>query len=147
MKTIEDRFDFYTTKPDGEEGCWLWTGSLIGGGYGQIALGNHTLGYVHVAAYKRFVGDIPDGYDVDHVCHNEELDCAGGDGCRHRRCWNPSHLEAVPRSVNAGRGAKSFARSGTCSKGHDVTQPGVMVSNGAGKRVCGLCRSNRRRKK
>ena len=146
IKTVEERFVFYTEKPHGEEGCWLWTGSLIGGGYGQIALGHHTLGYAHIEAYKRFVGPIPEGADIDHVCHNEELDCPGGAGCRHRRCWNPAHLEAVPHGVNVRRGAKSFERSGTCRRGHDVTVPGVLVSNGGGNRICGVCRSERRRK-
>ncbi|MFG1227159.1 HNH endonuclease signature motif containing protein [Xanthobacter wiegelii] len=42
-----------------------------------------------IEMFHRFIwrahnGEIPDGYEVDHICKN-------------RACCNPDHLEAVPR--------------------------------------------------
>lgn len=45
----------------------------------------------HKWAYERWVGDVPDGWVVDHLCGNS-------------RCVNPEHLEAVPQQVNMLRG-------------------------------------------
>ncbi len=42
---------------------------------------------LHCAVYKRWVGPIPEGYEVDHKCFN-------------KKCFNPEHLEAVTPSVN-----------------------------------------------
>lgn len=61
--------------------------------------------YVHRFMYERFVGPIPDGYVVDHLCHNADQSCAGGSTCAHRRCANPDHLGAVTQrgNVNAAK--------------------------------------------
>lgn len=77
-----------------ENGCWNWTGYVDPSwGYGQIGRGSRSDGVMctHVAAYTVMVSDdIPDGYEVDHLCFN-------------RVCCNPYHLEAVPGSVNRSR--------------------------------------------
>ena len=79
--------------------CWLFTGATLANGYAQIGKS----GQVHRVAYRSMVGDLPDELDLDHLCHNADLDCPGGPTCRHRRCVNPDHLDPVPRSVNAHR--------------------------------------------
>jgi hypothetical protein len=61
--------------------CWLWTGSTMGGGYGQFrwnARGTAT----HRVSYELAHGPIPAGMEV---CHN----CPGGDN---PLCVNPAHL-------------------------------------------------------
>lgn len=75
---------------DTSTGCWLWAGASNPEGYGRIWVEDR-LGYTHRVAYEAFVGPIPDGYDIDHLCRN-------------RGCCNPDHLEAVTRRTNLLRG-------------------------------------------
>jgi hypothetical protein len=49
----------------------------------------HTI-EAHTASYRLFVGSVPGGLELDHLC-------------RVRSCVNPDHLEAVPHAVNSGR--------------------------------------------
>lgn len=73
-------------------GCWLWTASLDGKGYGQFQMGGST-GTVraHRWCYEYFNGAIPAGLVIDHPC-------------RDSRCVNPGHLEAVTFAENGRRG-------------------------------------------
>jgi len=95
------------------DGCWEWTGA-VSGGYGSM---NEPFGSgfrrkkAHRVVYEWLVGPIPEGLDLDHVCHNGTA-CPGGAACVHRRCVRPSHLEPVTRSVNLQRSGH-MARSGS----------------------------------
>lgn len=82
-----------------QNGCWLWTGHVSPNGYARISVGGVER-QAHRVAYEEFVGPIPDGLDVDHVCHNEDRACSGGPSCAHRRCLNPEHLAPATRSDN-----------------------------------------------
>src|SRR6185295_6552302 len=70
-------------------GCWIWKSALDTGGYGQFydvkTINSHRWTYQH------FIGPIPPGLDLDHLCRN-------------RACCNPMHLEPVTRSENILRG-------------------------------------------
>lgn len=73
-------------------GCWTWTGARMTCGYGTLtAEQNGKTVLAHRWSYQYFVGEIPDGYHVDHLCRN-------------RACVNPEHLEPVPPGVNIRRG-------------------------------------------
>jgi hypothetical protein len=61
-------------------GCWEWTGWRAHG-YGYFWHDGRDL-RAHRAAYALFVGAIPDGTQLHHVCGN-------------RHCVNPEHLEAL----------------------------------------------------
>ena len=90
----------------GPEQCWPWQGSRNSFGYGVILPnGSDKVLRVHRVVYELFVGAIPDGYDIDHVCHNADPHCPGALACEHRRCCNPAHLEPVTRSENLRRAA------------------------------------------
>lgn len=56
-------------------------------GYGRINYENNVPTYTHIVAYKLVNKDIPEGYEVDHLCRN-------------RGCYNPAHLKAVPLPDN-----------------------------------------------
>ena len=84
-----------TGTPD--EGCWEFTGRRSGQrGYGQIWHQGH-YHYVHRVSYEHYVGEIPEGLDIDHLCRNTA-------------CFRPDHLEAVTRSVNLLRGHEARRR-------------------------------------
>jgi hypothetical protein len=71
---------------DLDTGCWLWTGTLTWGGYGQIG-GRGTNFAAHRAMWEHKRGPIPEGMVIDHLCLT-------------RRCVNPDHLEIVTYSEN-----------------------------------------------
>jgi hypothetical protein len=108
---------------EADTGCWLWIGSKQASGYARF----HYAGgyeYAHRAAYRFYVGEIPDGLTVDHLC-------------RVRHCVNPDHLEVVPRGVNALRGdgpAAQNTRKTHCPQGHPYTHVNVR-----GERQCRTC--------
>lgn len=99
VRTEQDVFDMRIRYTDT---CWLWTGSL-NKGYGKVELGGGDVP-AHRWVYERLVGPIPDGLDLDHMCHNEDPTCAGGDTCPHRACVRPDHLLPSTRSDNLRRG-------------------------------------------
>ena len=77
-RPIAERFAAMVQKT---EGCWLWTGSVSGGWYGQIQSGprgGRPL-LAHRLSYELHVGPIPDGLYVLHRCDNG-------------LCVNPDHL-------------------------------------------------------
>lgn len=78
-----------------ENGCWRWQRSIGKEGYGFIAVREYSGAkprsrLAHRVSYEQFVGPIPDGLQIDHLC-------------RVRECVNPSHLEPVTGSVNVRR--------------------------------------------
>lgn len=81
--------------------CWLWMAAMRGK-YGLFNVPPTTIG-AHRYAYQAAKGAIPDGYVIDHIC-------------RHPRCVNPAHLQAVSPGLNnqnhsgPTRGSKSGVR-------------------------------------
>jgi hypothetical protein len=74
-----------------QNGCWIWQLARNSTGYGlKWDRKAKRLALAHRLYYEREHGPIPAGHQVDHLC-------------RVRACVNPSHLEAVPASVNTRR--------------------------------------------
>lgn len=122
--------------------CWIWTGHVTKGGYGQFRMGNKTIG-AHVAAYRIFRGHVPPGMDVEHACHTRDEDCPGG-VCLHRRCVNPLHLEAVTRRENLLRGRGVTGRNAKkthCPVGHELNTENTIRYRGW--RSCRTCHNDR----
>lgn len=120
-------------------GCWMWD-RLNWAGYGSPVGLHGTHMTPHRAVYLLLIGPIPDGLDLDHVCHDPES-CPGGVGCPHRACVNPAHLAPATRSANLRRGnAGRRQRDRThCVHGHEYTA-GNTYTCPRGKRECRTCR-------
>lgn len=125
------------------EGCWPWTGFIYPSGYGQYGArrpGREVL--AHRLVYQESVGSIPTGMVLDHICHNEALDCSGGDTCLHRRCVNPDHLEPITQSEHALRGVRrpGYGKLKThCRWGHELSPDNTHLE-ADGYRACRECR-------
>lgn len=130
-------------KIDAETGCWLWQGASRNN-YGTIWVDGRCL-TSHRVAYELLVGPVPDGMDVDHVCHSEDLTCQGGATCRHRLCFNPDHLEPVTRRENAHRGRGLHGQT-HCKYGHELTPENTyaIMEGRWVRRRCRICESARR---
>lgn len=119
-------------QPSDSVSCWEWTGNISPFGYGLWWSGKRRF-QAHRAVYEAFVGKIPDGLTLDHLCRN-------------RRCVNPSHLEPVTCRVNVLRGigptAKNAQKS-TCSYGHPFE--GNLLTRKDGWRDCRACHARRQR--
>ena len=112
--------------------CWLWTGSLNNRMYGQFSFRGKTT-TAHRVAYILFVGEIPDGLCVDHLC-------------RVTKCVNPGHLEPVTQRENVSRGnAGLHERIKThCPKGHIYAGDNLRIHNNS--RKCKQCQKENSRK-
>lgn len=140
--TAEDRF-FSRIERDGD--CWLWTGALGGGGYALFGA-NGKRGMAHRWSYEHHVGPIPDGMEIDHVCHTRAVragTCEGGDDCQHRRCVNPAHLDVVTRVENVARG-NGHGRETHCPQGHPYNDENTYITPN-GWRDCRRCINRRAR--
>ncbi len=90
--TVLERFLSHVEVQTG--GCWLWTSAIHKKGYGQFGVGDHTY-QAHRWSYEYFIGPIPQGLQLDHLCRN-------------RACVHPEHVEPVTSRVNGHRGLRGI---------------------------------------
>lgn len=112
--------------------CWEWTASKDRGGYGTFKLDGKTA-IAHRVSYRLFVGEIPKGLELDHLC-------------RVRHCVNPKHLEPVTKAENTRRGiaGDQFRNRTHCVKGHPFSGDNLFVRKN-GHRECRTCMRDRAR--
>lgn len=114
-------------------GCWIWIASIGSHGYGQLGL-NDKIVTAHTFSYNNFIGLIPDGLELDHLCRN-------------RSCVCPWHLETVPHKINMKRGINLFGnnihnKSKTyCPQGHPYNADNTYIGD-HNDRQCRICRAN-----
>lgn len=125
--TIEERFWAKVNKGSSDN-CWLWTACVDKDGYGFFWNGAKQ-GFAHRYAYEWFVGPIPKGLQIDHLC-------------RVRNCVNPDHLETVTNRENTLRGYAPTAinaRKTHCIRNHEFTPENTLrVPRGRHCKACQL---------
>ncbi|WP_147425398.1 hypothetical protein [Bailinhaonella thermotolerans] len=93
------------------------------------------------------MGPIPDGQEIDHLCHDPDV-CEPGGACPHRRCGNPRHLQAVSRPINnlrSGSPTAINARKTHCWRGHPLWGANLYrPPSRPQQRDCETCRRIRR---
>lgn len=117
--TVEDRG--YVTP------CWILSGAQRNG-YAVIRYGGRVV-QAHRLAYEVYVGPIPEGLQLDHLC-------------RQRACANPAHLEPVTPRENTLRGesiSAGYAKRTHCKHGHELTSENVYTYPTGNARACRTC--------
>jgi hypothetical protein len=108
--------------------CLVWPKSAGKRRYGQVGLDGKSC-YVHRLAWEHYVGPIPDGLTIDHLCFNKS-------------CANTSHMEVVTQSENSRRGSRrrySPPRLTThCHRGHPYSEKNTYITPDGG-RQCRTC--------
>lgn len=83
--------------------CLMWQGAITNNGYGVLhtEIDGQRYHYAHRVSYRVFTGEIPEGMQIDHMCHN-------------RACVEPTHLRLATNAQNHEnlRAARSDSRSG-----------------------------------
>ncbi len=116
--------------------CWNWTSSLDSDGYGKWSRPISRKPYrrrkvlAHRFSYEVFVGKIPQGLVLHHICHN-------------RRCVNPDHLSPITVRENVLESPRGLARrnqeKACCKRGHPFDAENTRIDRKGG-RVCRTCK-------
>lgn len=107
--------------------CWEWQGFFGGAGkYPRMQCGGRSQPQktVHREMYKHFIGPIPDGLTMDHLCEN-------------KKCVNPLHVEPVTTKENLQRAYEDYV----CPRGHELTGDNLYIAS-RGHRECRKCRND-----
>lgn len=124
----QDTFERFIAKVHIKPGCWLWEGAISSSGYGNFGIWPKTAS-AHRFAYESFVGPVPAGLELDHLC-------------RTPLCCNPNHLEPVTRRENTIRGTAPPALNAVkseCLRGHAFVPENTYLDRNGG-RSCLQCR-------
>ncbi len=122
---IKDFFRFFKKVEFADSGCWNWLASHDDNGYAWFYGKNNHKQWMFRAprvVYSWFVGSIPAGLEIDHLCRN-------------RGCVNPTHLEVVSHAENMRRSGQAKTH---CKYGHEYT-PENTRRDSKGRRSCKTC--------
>jgi hypothetical protein len=132
---VPDRFTTFFT-PGNTDECWEWQGSRFINGYGRLYV-NGVAFYAHRLAHEHFVGPIPNGLVIDHLCRN-------------KLCVNPTHLETVTSGENTIRGMHPNMvthREKRCRRGHEIVGYNALLNATNGRKQCRRCRDDAQRRR
>jgi hypothetical protein len=122
-----ERFWKMARKLPSENACWAWIGKRNKQGHPRFYF-NNRIGLAHRFAYEEWIGDIPVGWDLHHVCGNPW-------------CVNPSHLKPLPHGAHTKYHAPMIQHPTReyCIRGHPLT-PDNRMANGGKNTWCRECR-------
>lgn len=140
MEQIGDKMTVGTV-----EECWTWLACKQSGGRAQLRWRGR-MESVYVLMYEEFIGPVPPGMILDHVCHNEAAlrgECDGGDDCPHHACCNPYHLTSKSQGQNlldSPLTQASINKAKThCDRGHEFNEENTGFKNNGRWRYCKPC--------
>ena len=127
---MQTDYQYFASRINKTDTCWLWTSNLSQKGYGRFMRKNNRM-KAHRWAYEHFIGPIPEGLTIDHLC-------------KVKSCVNPKHLEAVTNEENIMRYHKGRQdlydwENGSCKNGHSLSIVGFRERPKKG-RECMGCR-------
>lgn len=128
-RPIPDPVGRFWKRVEKTDTCWIWTAGKTKQGYGAFSPTKGNKQLVHRWAYETFIGPIPDGLVIDHLCRN-------------RACVRPEHLEPVTNEENLRRGLGYALQNGmrtACVNGHPATPENRRLDR-HGKTTCRECR-------
>lgn len=116
------------------DSCWEWQGAIKPNGYGQATLTVSPGKIKNFYAHRFFMSEIPDGLEVDHLCHN-------------RSCVRLDHMETVDHRTNMNRKDPDNIKglSDHCGAGHKYTPENTHWRKN-GFRLCMECKRIRERR-
>jgi len=128
-KTPYERF---LPKVNKTKSCWNWVGWRNPAGYGQFRNNGKKIPS-HRWSYEYFVGPIPRGLVIDHLCRNPS-------------CVNPRHLEPVTIGENFARGENFQRNKMKCKRGHRFIESNIYRHVNGRWRRCRICHVEFQRK-
>lgn len=121
-----------------ESGCWIWLGTTLNNGYGQMTWGGRQY-LVHRASAIVWL-ELDSNDSNTQVCHKDEI-------CNRKDCFNPDHLYIGSASTNM---IDLSNKTTHCPNGHPYSGKNLGWStnkNGTHKRCreCNKLSSRKRR--
>lgn len=95
--------------------CLIWTGSVDERGYGKLGRGGKAL-RAHRYVWEKEVGAIPEGMQLDHLCHNTS-------------CVNIKHLRIATDQQNAENRDQDKVRSASGYMGVYIRKSGRWIAH------------------
>lgn len=135
-QTIINRFLDKVCK-NGIDGCWNFVSSISHTGSGRFFM-NGKCRDAYRVSYELFIGEIPKGHELHHICEN-------------RLCVNPDHLKVLTRKdhlkCSPTQIAYMNAHKTHCPQGHEYTEDNLVpyLFKLNGKRSCLICAKKRSR--
>jgi hypothetical protein len=116
-----------------DNGCWIWQKYVSRDGYGKMTYNGHP-SEVYRLSYELFVGDIPDGHHLHHICGS-------------KACCNYDHVIPIMPGAHSAKhfGDKfkahtEYVRSKThCKQGHPLSGSNLYLCPRTGYRACRTC--------